>query len=222
MGTLSSGSVGGFCSAHRGPTFCESRSKYSILFPRYSGSNFFLLAPISSQPTIIQNPRCVTWQKASGAIMFWSFGDLSCIQRAQEAVECFVAFPSTGIERFTKPKRVYAKFGVPQKMYRYIVATNFFGVQESLAHTTRCGKEILPVCNIKGTRSPQNLNKTTILNTWGPKYKNWGHAQNTLKMFVSLNVGCKKMVHATYNFRSIISNFWTQKLFVCQFKRINV
>jgi len=25
MGTLSSGSVGGFCSAHRGPTFCESR-----------------------------------------------------------------------------------------------------------------------------------------------------------------------------------------------------
>jgi len=41
-------------------------------------------------------------------------------------------------------------------------------------------------------------------------------------MFVSGHVGCKKVLSAAHNFRSIISNFRTWKLFVCQFKRINV
>jgi len=37
---------------------------------------------------------------------------------------------------------------------------------------------MLATCKIKRTRSPQNVDKTTILNTCGPKYKIWGHAQN--------------------------------------------
>jgi len=60
-GTLSPGRVRGFCSAQRVPSFDERTFKNSKPFPRYWGSKFYLLAPITSQPMKLQRACSVTW-----------------------------------------------------------------------------------------------------------------------------------------------------------------